>query len=210
MRGRWPNRSAASTASGWKRKVFVSNPVTSSSGPGSWMSRSSQKNAPPARACSIFCWLASVAMPLCMSVPFMEGCFHARETDAQEMDASLSGSIGPWAGRWGRNQFCGSLSIRGRVHGGDIGWRGAEAALDVGQPVAYHRQPLAEVGVALLIHLPVCVGVLLDEQRSNRGGKHADEADSHQHEDTSDDPATGRHGIPVTITHGGHGDDGPP
>ena len=38
---------------GWKWNVLTNMPVTSSSGPGSWMSRSNQKNAPPASACSI-------------------------------------------------------------------------------------------------------------------------------------------------------------
>src|SRR5690242_17433059 len=103
------------------------------------------------------CWLASVALPFCMSVPFMERCCHA-----QEMDASLSGPYRPARG---------GLGGRDRVHGGDIGRRGAKAALDIGQPVADHRQPLAEVSVTLLVLLPVRVGVLLDEQRSDRGGE---------------------------------------
>ena len=70
--------------------------------------------------------------------------------------------------------------------------RGTEPALDVGQPVADHRQLLAQVGVALLELLLVGVGVLLDEHRGHRGRQHADEADSHQHEDHGDGPATRR------------------
>ena len=42
------------------------------------------------------------------------------------------------------------LGARRGVDGGHLGRRGTEAPLDVGQPLADHRQLLAQVGVALL------------------------------------------------------------
>src|ERR1700733_10639257 len=78
MRARWPNRSTASTATGGKWKVLTSSPVTSSSGPGSWMSRLSQKNSWPAAACLIASGVASEVTPFWVRVPFILGWSHGR------------------------------------------------------------------------------------------------------------------------------------
>src|SRR5580704_3130725 len=170
-------------------------PVTSSSGPGSWMSRSSQKNVPAAAACSMSCQLASVARPPCLSVPFM-GTMLSRSGGGSLIRAG-------WPVR-------GRRSVLGGVHGGDISRGSAEPAFNVGQPVADHRQPLAQVGMARPELLLVGVGVLLDEYRGHGGGEHADQADPDQHEDHGDGPAAAGGGVLVPVANGGHGDNGPP
>ena len=111
-----------------------------------------------------------------------------------------------WFDRPIRTRLC----ICIRVYLRHLRGRRAEATLDVGKPVPDHGKLLPQVGVALFEHFLVGVSVLLDEHGGNRGGKHADQTDPHEHEDHGHRPPTLGNGKSVPVAHSGNGDDGPP
>ena len=73
-------------------------PVTSSSGPGSWTSRSSQKNCAAARAWSMACWVASMAVAVLGEGPLHGAILNAVPSQAVDGPGFVPTPLGrgPW------------------------------------------------------------------------------------------------------------------